>query len=55
MVLLDLKLMAGLVLITLEDMIEVECEEDLDMVMKEPTVSTSDMHLVASELDLWVN
>ena len=40
MVLPDLKLMAGLVMITLEDMIEVEWEEDLDMVMKDPTVGT---------------
>ena len=40
MVLLDLKLMAGLVMITLEDMIEVEWEEDLDMVMKDPIFST---------------
>ena len=52
MVLPDLKLMAGLVMITMEDMIEVEWEEHLDMVMKEPTVSTSDMHLVASKVDL---
>ena len=40
MVLPNLKLMAGLVMITLEDMIEVEWEEDLDMVMKDPIFST---------------
>ena len=40
MVFLDLKLMVGLVMITLEDMIEVEWEEDLDMVMKDPTFGT---------------
>ena len=40
MVFPDLKLMAGLVMITLEDMIEVEWEEDLDMVMKDPIFST---------------
>ena len=38
MVFPDLKLMEGSVMITLEDMIEVEWEEDLDMVMKYPTV-----------------
>ena len=40
MVFPDLKLMAGSVMITLEDMIEVEWEEDLDMVMKDPIVGT---------------
>ena len=40
MVFPDFKLMENLVMITLEDMIEVEWEEDLDMVMKDPIVGT---------------